>query len=259
VILDEIVASSQDSLAVQKAYLPLPEVVKNAARQTPARSLPRALKCKSIALIAEVKKASPSRGVLCREFDPAGIARIYARGGAAAISVLTEEKYFQGSLDYLKAIKDSLGDACPPLLRKDFIIDPYQVYQSRAYGADAILLIAGILFPAKLKELLGLSRDLGMACLVETHNEREIEAALSAGAEIIGINNRDLRTFQVDLNTTQKLRRLVPPDRLLVSESGIRAHADLLKMKEWGVNAVLIGEALVSAPDIAARLKEFNG
>jgi indole-3-glycerol phosphate synthase len=258
-ILDEIVANSHNSLAEQKVRAPLAEVKKQAAQQIPARSFARALAGKSIALIAEVKKASPSRGVICREFDPFGIARIYAQGGANAISVLTEEKYFQGRLDYLPVIRDSLGNKCPSLLRKDFILDPYQVFQSRAYGADALLLIAAILTPIKLKELLDLSHELGMACLVETHNEIEIEAALSAGAMIIGINNRDLRTFEVDLNTTRRLRPLVPPDRLVVSESGIHGRDDMLKLKEWGISAALIGEALVSARGITAKMREFIG
>jgi len=257
VILDEIVAATLDSLAGEKARVPLTEVNERAMRQTPARSFARALRSRRFALIAEVKKASPSRGVMCRDFDPAGMAVIYSRGGAAAISVLTEEKYFQGKIDYIETIRHSLGDACPPLLRKDFILDAYQVYQSRAAGADALLLIAAILSRDKLKELLDLSHQLGMDCLVETHNEPEIASALAAGAGIIGINNRDLQTFRVDLDTTRRLRLAVPQDRLTVSESGIRGHEDILKMKKWGVNAALVGEALVSAPDIALKMKEL--
>lgn len=258
-ILDEIVAATLDSLAGEKARVPLAVVKKRAMRQTPARSFARALRERPLALIAEVKKASPSRGVMCRDFDPARIAAIYARGGAAAISVLTEEKYFQGKIEYIERIRENLGDACPPLLRKDFILDAYQVYQSRAAGADALLLIAAILNRDKLKELIDLSHDLGMDCLVETHNEPEIASTLTAGAGIIGINNRDLQTFKVDLDTTRRLRPLVPPDRLVVSESGIRRHEDVLKMKEWGVNAILVGEALISAPDIARKMGEFIG
>jgi indole-3-glycerol phosphate synthase len=259
VILDEIIAAKLDSLATEKALVPPAEVNERAMRQSPARSFATALGCKPFALIAEVKKASPSRGVMCRDFDPAGMAAIYARGGVAAISVLTEEKYFQGKIDYIETIRHSLGDTCPPLLRKDFILDAYQVYQSRAAGADALLLIAAILNRDKLKELIELSYDLGMDCLVETHNESEIASALAAGAGIIGINNRDLQTFKVDLDTTRRLRPLVPPDRLVVSESGIRGHEDVLKMKEWGINAVLVGETLVSAPDIALKMKELIG
>ncbi|RJO61889.1 MAG: indole-3-glycerol phosphate synthase TrpC [Dehalococcoidia bacterium] len=258
-ILDQIVAHTRAELAGRKEWVPLAEVKKLAVLQLPARSLAATLSGGDIKLIAEVKKASPSRGVICRDFDPVRIARAYASSGASAISVLTEEKYFMGRLAYLKDIRDDLGSNGPPLLRKDFIIDPYQVYESRASGADALLLIAAILTPDRLKELLDLSHELGMECLVETHNETEIEMALSVGARIIGINNRDLQTFNVDIRTTGRLRPLIPPDRLVVSESGIRGRDDMQKMKQWGVSAVLVGEALVSAPDIGEKMKELLG
>jgi len=258
-ILDEIVAYTQAELPARKERLSLAEVKKQASKQPPARSLSAALKGTSLKLIAEVKKASPSRGIICRDFDPIRIARIYAASGASAISVLTEEKYFMGSLAYLKAIRDGLGSSCPPLLRKDFIIDPYQVYESRGSGADALLLIAAILTPGRLKELLDLSHQLGMECLVEVHNENEIKTVLTSNAGIIGINNRDLKTFKVDIRTTERLRPLIPPDRLVVSESGIRNRDDIQKMKRWGVSAVLVGEALVAAPDIGAKMKELLG
>ncbi|MGA3094395.1 MAG: indole-3-glycerol phosphate synthase TrpC, partial [Dehalococcoidales bacterium] len=222
-------------------------------------SLSQALRGSGPAIIAEVKKASPSKGVICRDFDPVRIARIYAAGGVSAISVLTEENYFLGSLAHLRAIRADLGNTRPPLLRKDFIVDPYQVYESRANGADALLLIAATLTPGRLKKLLDLSHELGMECLVEVHNETELATVLSTGARIIGINNRDLKTFNVDIRTTERLRLLVPPDRLVVSESGIRGRDDMEKMKEWGVHAVLIGEALVSAPDIGERMRELFG
>ena len=208
-------------------------------------------------LIAEVKKASPSRGVICADFDPVRIARIYAENGASAISVLTETRHFQGSMNYLRDIKSALGSRCPPLLRKDFITDPYQIYQSRAYGADSLLLIAAILKPEELISLLKLSHGLGMRCLVEVHNEAEVGVAIKSNAGIIGINNRDLTTFRVDLTTTGRLRPLIPAGRIVVSESGIKDRNDVEMLKEWGVNAVLIGEALMSAPDIAARMKEL--
>jgi indole-3-glycerol phosphate synthase len=208
-------------------------------------------------LIAEVKKASPSRGVICSDFDPVKIARTYAENGASAISVLTETRHFQGSMNYLRDIKSALGSRCPPLLRKDFITDPYQVYQSRAYGADSLLLIVAILTPGKLETLLELSHGLGMKCLVEVHDEAEVGVAIKSNAGIIGINNRDLTTFRVDLTTTGRLRPLIPAGRIVVSESGIKDRNDVEMLKEWGVNAVLIGEALMSAPDIAARMKEL--
>ena len=171
--------------------------------------------------------------------------------------MLTEPKYFLGSLDYLRDIKKALADNPLPLLRKDFIIDPYQVYEARAYGADCVLLIVAILSPEKLAELLQLSRQLGMMNLVEVHNNAEAEIAVNSGAGIIGINNRDLSTFNVDLKTTLKLRSLIPPDRLVVSESGIKNRKDMEKLQEWRVNAALIGEALMTAPDIAAKMKEL--
>ena len=210
-----------------------------------------------IRLIAEVKKASPSKDIICPNFNPVNIAGIYADNGAAAISVLTEPKYFLGSLDYLRDIKKALAAKPLPLLRKDFIFDPYQIYEARAYGADCVLLIVAILSPQKLSELLQLSRQLGMMNLVEVHNAAEIEIALRSGAVIIGINNRDLNTFKVDLKTTSKLRPLIPPDRLIVSESGIKTRKDMEELQGCGVNAALIGEALIAAPDIAAKMKEL--
>jgi indole-3-glycerol phosphate synthase len=258
-ILEEIVAHIRAELAVRKERLPLAEVKKLALLRPPALSLSQALRGSGPAIIAEVKKASPSKGVICRDFDPVRIARIYAAGGVSAISVLTEENYFLGSLAHLRAIRADLGNTRPPLLRKDFIVDPYQVYESRANGADALLLIAATLTPGRLKKLLDLSHELGMECLVEVHNETELATVLSTGARIIGINNRDLKTFNVDIRTTERLRLLVPPDRLVVSESGIRGRDDMEKMKEWGVHAVLIGEALVSAPDIGERMRELFG
>jgi indole-3-glycerol phosphate synthase len=258
-ILEEILAHTRVELAVRKERLPLAEVQRQASQQPPALSLSLALSGTCPGIIAEIKKASPSRGIICRDFDPVRIARIYAAGGASAISVLTEEHYFLGSLAHLKAIRDDLGNTRLPLLRKDFILDPYQVYESRANGADSLLLIAAILTPDRLKELLDLSHELGMECLVEVHNATELAPVLSAGARIIGINNRDLKTFKVDIRTTERLRPLVPPDRLVVSESGICGRDDKEKMKEWGVHAVLIGEALVSAPDIGAKIKELRG
>jgi indole-3-glycerol phosphate synthase len=210
-----------------------------------------------VRLIAEVKKASPSKGIICPDFNPVNIAKTYAANGAAAISVLTEPKYFLGSLDYLLDIKKALAAKPLPLLRKDFIFDPYQIYEARAYGADCLLLIVAMLSPAQLSELLQLSQQLGMMNLVEVHNAAELEIALKSGAPVIGINNRDLNTFKVDLKTTSTLRPLIPADRLVVSESGIRTRKDMLQLQEWGVNAALIGEALMTSPDLAAKMKEL--
>ncbi len=256
-ILDEIAAATRRQLEQIKRAVPLDKLKKQAKGQPPPRDLASSLRGEGIKLIAEVKKASPSRGVIRADFSPVQIARTYAENGAAAISVLTETGYFQGSLNHLKNIREALAEKCPPLLRKDFILDPYQIYQSRAYGADSLLLIVAILTPEKLKTLLNLSHELGMSCLVEVHHEAELETALKSGARIIGINNRDLTTFKVDLTTTERLRPLIPVDRIVVSESGIKTRGDIARLKLLGVNAVLIGEALMSAPDIAASMKEL--
>ena len=256
-ILEQIVADNLAELEARKSSLPLAELQRIALAQPPPLDFASALRGDRISLIAEVKKASPSRGIIRPDFNPVEIARTYASNGASAISVLTEVKYFQGSLNHLKDIKNALGNKRLPLLRKDFISDPYQVYESRACGADSLLLIAAILTPERLEELLGLSHQLGMHCLVEVHNEAELEVALRSRARIIGINNRDLTSFTVDLGTTGRLRPLIPPGRIVVSESGIKNHNDMKKLKTWGVDAVLIGESLMSAPDIAAKIKEL--
>ena len=256
-ILDQIVAQNKLELEKRKGSFPLEEVRRLALKQAPPLDFASALRGEGVKLIAEVKKASPSRGVIRSDFDPVEIARLYARNGASAISVLTESKYFQGSLNHLKDIREALGDKRPPLLRKDFILDLYQIYESRAYGADALLLIVASLTLEKLRELLGLSRELGMGCLVEVHNEAELEIALKSGARVIGINNRDLNTFDVDLTATRRLRPLIPRDKIVVSESGIKDRRDIEKLANWGVDAVLIGEALMSADDIAAKMKEL--
>ncbi len=256
-ILEKIVADNQLELEARKRSFPLAELQRMASEQPAPLDFAAALSGERVQLIAEVKKASPSKGIIRPDFNQVEIAQTYAGNGAAAISVLTEAKYFQGSLDHLRDIREALGDKRLPLLRKDFICDPYQVYESRAYGADSLLLIVAILTPEKLGELFGLSHELGMACLVEVHNEAELEIALNSGARVIGINNRDLSTFDVDLTTTKRLRPLIPQDRIVVSESGINNRADVENLKKWGVDAVLVGEALMSATNIAAKMKEL--
>jgi len=258
VLLNEIVAATKIATEQRKHSIPLSDIVQQAGSQPPPLDLAGALVGDTVKIIAEVKKASPSKGMIKADFDPVKIAREYALGGAAAISVLTEEKYFQGSPDYLKPIATDLGKNRPPLLRKDFIIDPYQVYEARALGADTILLIVAILSPLELSSLLELSHSLGMAVLAETHDETEIKTAVESGARIIGINNRDLKTFRVDLKTTARLRPLIPSDRLVVSESGISNGEGIEYLKRLGVNAALVGEALMTAPDIARKLKELT-
>jgi indole-3-glycerol phosphate synthase len=256
-ILDKIVANKRKELEITREALPLQGLERMLQKQPPTKDFASALKGDGIKLITEVKKASPSKGLICRNFDAVKIASTYAANGASAISVLTESKFFQGSLDDLRNVAQSLGENRPPLLRKDFIFDPYQVYEARAFGADAILLIVAILTPEQLNELLNLSHNLEMKCLVEVHNESELDVALCSKAKVIGINNRDLKTFKVDITATQHLSNRIPHDRVVVSESGIKTRAHMEKTTEWGVHAVLIGETLLTAPDIAARIREL--
>ncbi len=256
-ILDQIVADKKLELEARKRAIPLFEVEREVARQAPALDFAGALRGDKLRLIAEVKRASPSAGLIREDFEPVEIGKIYAENGASAISVLTEARYFQGGLSYLTDIKSALKDKPVPLLRKDFLTDPYQIYESRAAGADALLLIVAILAPAKLTELHGLTHQLGMNCLVEVHNENEVKIALESGAGIMGINNRDLTTMQVDLNTTKRLRPLIPKDKIVVSESGIKNCRDLKMLRDWGVDAVLIGETLMASKNIAEKMKEL--
>lgn len=252
-ILDKILADKKIEVEQKKRLLPL-SALKERIAQYKLLDFAAALKGDGIKLIAEVKKASPSKGVLCPDLDPVALASTYADNGAAAISVLTEVTHFQGSLKYLAAIREKVNI---PLLRKDFIYEEYQVYESAAFGADALLLIASILSPEQLQELLEISYNLGLFCLVEVHNEDELFKALLADAKIIGINNRDLNTFKVDTNTTRRLRLFIPDENIVVSESGIHNKDDMKKMKECKVDAVLVGEALVTAGNIPAKIKEL--
>jgi indole-3-glycerol phosphate synthase len=252
-IIQKIVAEKKGEVERQKRLVPMAVLKERAAKRQPL-DFTKALQGTGLKLIAEVKKASPSKGVLCPDFQPVELAKTYEKYGAAAISVLTEANHFQGSLEHLAAIRKAVKI---PLLRKDFIFDEYQIYESAAYGADAILLITSILEANTLESFLELSIKLVLACLVEVHNEEEMIKALLAGAKIIGINNRDLKTFKVDTNTTRRLRMLAPADCIVVSESGISNKDDIKKMKECKVNAVLVGEALVTAKDIPAKIKEL--
>jgi indole-3-glycerol phosphate synthase len=255
-MLDKIIAQKRQEIEQRKKESTINYLQQRIAQQKPTLDLALALKGDHIRLIAEVKQASPSRGMLIPNFNPIELAQTYAEGSAAAISVLTEENYFMGSIEHLAEIKEVVG---LPLLRKDFIFDPYQVYESRAYGADALLLIAAILNQEQLKELVSLSDSLGLRCLVEVHNKGEVERAILSEAEIIGINNRDLNTFTIDITTTRRLRPLIPQERIVVSESGIKNKRDIEKLGKWGVDAVLVGEALVTASDIPTKMKELIG
>jgi indole-3-glycerol phosphate synthase len=262
-ILDRIVADKREELAAARRLVPLAGL-KARLPQAPAsrpfaealRAVPAGRQGDSLRLVAEVKKASPSRGLLRENFDPVALARSYAEAGAAAVSVLTDEPHFQGSLEHLASIRSALPDG-PPLLRKDFLFDPYQLYEARARGADAVLLITAVLDSSLLAELLGLAGELDMDALVEVHDEPELERALAASARLVGVNNRDLRTFDVDLAITERLRPLIPPEITVVAESGVSARADIERLQAIGVHAVLIGEALVTAPDPAAKIREL--
>jgi indole-3-glycerol phosphate synthase len=253
--LDKIVAEKLKELERRQKAFPLPKL-RAAIMERPAPlDLAAAISGDSLSLIAEVKRASPSRGVIRADLDPVKLARSYKKGGAAAVSVLTESRYFKGSREDLESIKRALPHI--PLLRKDFILKPYQIFESCAWGADAVLLIVAILDETELEELLSLSHALGMQCLVEVHNRNELKRALASNARIIGINNRDLDTMKVDINITGQLRPTIPRGRIVVSESGINGRDEVQKLKEWKVNAMLVGEALVTANDVAAKIKEL--
>lgn len=255
-ILDDIVRDKRADLQQTKAAVSLTELQQRLLFRAPRRPLRAALEARHRAIIAEVKKASPSKGVIRADFDPVQIAVRYAAGGAAAISVLTEERYFQGHLDYLAAIRQAVS---VPLLRKDFLFDPYQLYEARAFGADAVLLIVAILPDTLLQELLWLAEELNLSPLVEIHDHAELERAIRSGARLLGINNRDLRTFRTTLATTEDLLPAVPPDAFVVAESGIETPADVERLERRGVGAFLIGEAFMRAADPGARLAEFLG
>ena len=258
-ILDEIFAYKHQEVAERQAARPLAEVRRDAEAAAPVLDFVGALRNQTNgpALIAEVKCASPSRGLLAKNFDPLRLASTYQANGAAAISVLTDERYFKGHLDYLRQIAKSSPRL--PLLRKDFLCDPYQVYEARAAGADAVLLIAAYLDLPALCDLHALARELGMAPLVEVHSREELDMALRADPVLLGVNNRDLRDFTVRLETTLTLRPFVPPGVCLVAESGIHTAADIARLGEAGVDAILVGEALVTAPDVAAKVRELAG
>ena len=272
-MLDEIMRHKRDEVAKRQGTIPAASLRALAETAPDPLDFAAALRQPGVSLIAEVKKASPSRGLLCRDFDPARLAQVYVQGGAAAISVLTDARFFQGQLEYLTMVKETVTreretkerketrgahatnlpaaaayqSTIPPILRKDFIYDPYQIVEARVAGADALLLIVAVLGDNELRRLLEETRRYGMEALVEVHDEAEVERALAAGAQVIGVNNRDLRTFDVDIATTERLRPLIPADRVLVSESGIHTAADVRRLKEMGVDAMLVGESLVAA------------
>ena len=256
-ILRRILDVKAAEIAAAKQRLPLAVLRAQAEGALAPRDFVGALRAKisaGAAVIAEIKKASPSRGVLREGFDPDAIARAYARGGAACLSVLTDRAFFQGNAGHLAAARAASG---LPVLRKDFIIDPYQVAEARAMGADCILLIVAALDPAQMRELESAARELGMAVLVDVHDRDELEQALALSTPLIGINNRDLRTFETRLETTLGLLAAVPADRIVITESGILRARDVQRMREAGVHAFLVGEAFMRAADPGKALKEL--
>jgi indole-3-glycerol phosphate synthase len=256
-ILEQIVATKRQEIERRSKETPERELEARLAGAPPVRDFRAALeKGPGLGIIAEVKKASPSAGVLRADFDPVAIARVYEANGASAISVLTDEPYFEGHLSYLAAIRATVA---VPVLRKDFILDRYQVVEARVAGADAVLLIAEILGTQDLPALLRHIQDLGMQALVEIYERDNLQRVLDAGARIVGVNNRNLRTFVTSLDHTLDLAPDIPADCCLVSESGIRARADLLRLVQAGVKAVLIGETLMRAADIGRKLRELRG
>ncbi len=254
-ILDEIIAHKRFEVAASRAAMSEAEVRAHAAAVPPARDFTAAITGPPVRLIAEVKRASPSAGAIRRDADPAATARLYEQAGAAAVSVLTDRRYFSGSREDLQAVRAAIR---LPVLRKDFIVDPYQIYEARALGADAVLLIAGTVPASDLAALGHLAAELGMAGLFEVHNDAQIDDALAAGARVIGINNRDLGTLAVDLDTTLRLRPRIPPGIVVISESGIETAADVERVCRAGAGAILVGTALMASPDPAARLTQLR-
>ncbi len=259
-ILQRILAVKAQEISAAQARVPLATVQKAAQAASPPRDFTGALRAKIAAgkpaVIAEVKKASPSKGVLREHFDPAAIAASYERHGAACLSVLTDSQFFQGKLDDLKAAR---GACALPVLRKDFMIDPYQVYEARAAGADCILLIVAALVPVRMRELEAVAQELGMAVLVEVHDGAELDTALALQTPLIGVNNRNLRTFETTLDTTLGLLGKIPANRLVITESGILGTADVTRMRSHAVHGFLVGEAFMRAADPGAELERLFG
>lgn len=257
-ILSEIAEKTRQRVAEEKKQLPLAQLRDQAEAMDASTGFPfkKALAAPGMSFICEVKKASPSKGLIAPDFPYLQIAQEYQAAGAAAISCLTEPYWFQGSDQYLREISKAVTI---PVLRKDFTVDDYMIYGAKVLGASAVLLICAILDDSQLRDYLALSHSLGLSALVEAHDEAELDRALSAGAAIIGVNNRDLRTFTVDVENSLRLRRLAPPEVLFVSESGIKTHADIQKLYDNGTNAVLIGETLMRAPDKRSMLAQLRG
>jgi indole-3-glycerol phosphate synthase len=255
-ILETIVENKKREIRRLKEECPLSVLKAPLEDSAPPRDFKKALTDRDCSIIAEVKKRSPSKGLIRKEFDPVGIASLYEQKGAAAISVLTDEQFFGGKVSYLTDIKKSVGI---PVLRKDFIIDPYQIYETKSMGGDAVLLITRILDETMLIHLIKLAESLGISPLVEIHSRGDLDKAVAAGADIIGINNRNLQTFVTDFQNSLNLATFVPEDRVIVSESGIRTRNDIEILMKEGIHAFLVGEALMKAEDVGTKLEELLG
>ncbi|ARN63625.1 indole-3-glycerol phosphate synthase [Leuconostoc mesenteroides subsp. mesenteroides] len=259
-ILDDLVAATRQNMLARQAQKSLHDLQKEAAHITVSREFPfeKSLAQQKISVVAEIKQASPSKGqiVPSSEFDYQGIAKDYEVAGVDAISVLTEENYFKGSLDILKTVT---ADSATPVLRKDFTIDPYMIYEAKVAGTQIILLIVAILTDEQLKEYLSLANELGLSVIVEAHNEEEILRAVKANARIIGVNNRNLKDFTVDFDNTKRLRQLVPPEILFISESGIKDRSDVVTLEQIGVDGILVGETFMKAADKLAAIQQLRG
>ncbi len=256
-ILDDILVQTRATIETDRAKVAEAELKAAIRDLPPCRDFHAALATgNEVRLIAEVKRASPSAGRIRDEFDPVAVARCYQQAGAACVSVLTDQPFFQGSLEYLREIRQAID---LPLLRKDFLVDPYQLLQARAAGADCVLLIAECLDPESLRQLHDQALELGLQTLIELFEEKHLDAVLATGTRMVGINNRNLKTFHTNLEHTLRLRPRIPADRLVIGESGIRTHDDLLRLKAGGVKAVLVGESLMRQPDITAATGRLLG
>lgn len=253
-LLERIVSYKKEEVKKRKSIISVETLKSGNLPKT--RNFKSALEKEGISIIAEIKRMSPSAGIIREDFDSTKIARTYEENGASAISVLTDRKFFGGSIDYVMAVKKAMN---LPILRKEFIIDEYQIYESRYIGADAILLIARILTPAELDRFISIAKELGLTCLVEVHTRNELEEVLSTKTEIIGLNNRDLDTLQIDIKTSLKLKKIIPKGYVTVSESGIKTRAHVVELQETGFNAILVGETLMRAKKSGDKIRELLG
>ena len=257
-ILNEIALRTKERIDGKKKILPMDKIIETANQMDSGQDFPfeKSLRRDDIAFICEIKKASPSKGIIANDFPYLQIASDYETAGASAISILTEPFYFKGDDRYLNEIS---GSVSLPLLRKDFVVDAYMIYEAKILGASAVLLICSLLDDCRLAEYITTAHALGLSALVETHTEEEVEAALNAGARVIGVNNRNLKTFEVDISTSERLRPLVPKNKIFVSESGIQTPGDVDRLRKIGADAVLIGETMMCSSDKAAALKKLRG